>query len=76
MRYGDAGFGNIPFGTTATSRGTSITSIFNPVKHGLVSRVQDWPHSSFHRYVRDELLPQDWAGSVKEGGAGFGERNG
>ena len=49
---------------------------FNPVKHGLVSRVQDWPHSSFHRYVRDGLLPQDWAGSVKEGGAGFGERNG
>ena len=21
---------------------------FNPVKHGLVTRVRDWPHSSFH----------------------------
>jgi len=21
----------------------------NPVKHGLVTRVMDWPHSSFHR---------------------------
>jgi putative transposase len=48
----------------------------NPVKHGLVSRVQDWPHSSFHRYVRGGLLPQDWAGSVTEGGTGFGERSG
>src|ERR1700728_2577193 len=24
----------------------------NPLKHGLVSRVMDWPYSSFHRYVR------------------------
>ena len=22
----------------------------NPVKHGLVTRVRDWPHSSFHRH--------------------------
>ena len=25
---------------------------FNPVKHGHVSRVSDWPHSTFHRMVR------------------------
>jgi putative transposase len=24
---------------------------FNPVKHGHVNRIADWPHSSFHRYV-------------------------
>lgn len=24
---------------------------FNPVKHGLVSRIEDWPYSSFHRDV-------------------------
>jgi len=35
---------------------------FNPVKHGLVERVIDWPYSSFHRYVRQSLLPPDWAG--------------
>ena len=35
----------------------------NPIKHRLVSRVADWPHSSFHRYVR-EGLPVDWAGDV------------
>ncbi|MBI5891779.1 MAG: transposase [Nitrosomonadales bacterium] len=47
----------------------------NPVKHGLVSCVADWPHSSFHRYVRKGLLPMDWAGDV---GPGWdcGERRG
>jgi putative transposase len=35
---------------------------FNPVKHGLVARVRDWPWSSFHRYVRDGVYPIDWAG--------------
>jgi putative transposase len=34
----------------------------NPVKHGHVKRVQDWPHSSFHRYVREGKLPINWAG--------------
>jgi putative transposase len=47
---------------------------FNPVKHGLVSRVRDWPHSSFHAYVRQGQLPEDWAGDVSRGGVGFGER--
>ena len=28
-----------------------VDYIHNPVKHGLVKRVSDWPHSSFHRYV-------------------------
>ena len=45
----------------------------NPVKHGLVTRVCDWPHSSFHRDVRAKLFPQDWAGEVSAEG-GFGER--
>jgi putative transposase len=45
----------------------------NPVKHGLVTRVRDWPHSSFHRDVRAGLFPQDWAGDVSTTG-GFGER--
>jgi putative transposase len=45
----------------------------NPVKHGLVRRVQDWPHSSFHRDVRAGLFPIDWAGEVGPEGT-FGER--
>lgn len=45
----------------------------NPVKHGLVARVRDWPHSSFHRYVQRGLLPKDWAGDVGTGQTDFGE---
>ena len=47
---------------------------FNPVKHGYVRRVSDWPHSSFHRYVRAGALPKDWAGDVgADTGGAFGE---
>ncbi|KTD45508.1 Transposase IS200 like protein [Legionella rubrilucens] len=42
---------------------------FNPVKHGLVKEVFDWPYSSFHRYVREGRLPRDWGG-VFEGALG------
>jgi putative transposase len=35
---------------------------FNPVKHGHVTRVADWPHSSFHRCVERGLLAADWGG--------------
>jgi putative transposase len=48
---------------------------YNPVKHGLASRVSDWPYSSFHRYVRLGALPRDWAG-IGGGDSGFGERGG
>jgi putative transposase len=48
---------------------------FNPVKHGLVARVRDWPFSSFHRFVRQGLLPEDWAGDVRQDDGGFGERH-
>jgi putative transposase len=48
---------------------------FNPVKHGLVSRVRDWPHSSFHRYARQGVLPLDWAGDTTELAHGYGERS-
>ena len=33
---------------------------YNPVKHGFVSRVRDWPYSSFHRGVRKGMYP--WIG--------------
>jgi putative transposase len=34
---------------------------WNPVKHGWVNLVKDWPHSSFHRFVRNGIYPMDWA---------------
>jgi REP-associated tyrosine transposase len=46
---------------------------YNPVKHGLVTRVVDWPHSSFHRYVAEGLLPKDWGGDAKNLSGSFGE---
>ena len=38
----------------------------NPVKHGYVTRVRDWPHSSFHRDVQNGLFPEDWAGGIED----------
>jgi putative transposase len=34
---------------------------YNPVRHGWVERVADWPYSSFHRYVRAGIYPRHWA---------------
>ena len=36
---------------------------YNPVKHGLVNRVIDWPHSTLHRYLERGFLSDAWAGS-------------
>ena len=47
---------------------------FNPVKHRLVTHIRDWPHSSFHLYVRKGILPTDWAADVSESAFDFGER--
>lgn len=35
----------------------------NPLRHGLVSAVADWPWSSFHRWVRQGVYPLEWAGN-------------
>jgi putative transposase len=45
----------------------------NPMKHGLVGRVRDWPHSSFYRDVQAGIFPEDWAGQIDAAGD-FGER--
>jgi putative transposase len=34
---------------------------WNPVKHGWVKRVADWPYSSFHGYLRRGHYPAEWA---------------
>jgi len=35
----------------------------NPVKHGLVKSVEQWPYSTFHKYVSLGVYPHDWAGT-------------
>jgi putative transposase len=45
---------------------------WNPVKHGHVARAVDWPYSTFHRFVRDGVLAEDWGRAGDN--ASFGER--
>ncbi|KAA5544659.1 transposase [Roseiconus nitratireducens] len=33
---------------------------WNPVKHGYVQCPKDWPHSSFHRWVKKGVYPEHW----------------
>ena len=33
---------------------------WNPIKHGYVTRAIDWPHSSFHRYLKSNSYPPNW----------------
>ena len=47
---------------------------YNPVKHGLVRNVRDWPWSSFHRYVKNGVYSSDWGSdSLEIGNQSFGE---
>ena len=36
----------------------------NPVRHGLVANVADWPWSSFHRDVQRGLYPANWGSEI------------
>ncbi len=38
----------------------------NPLKHGHVARLTDWPYSSFHRLVLAGVYAADWAGGGDE----------
>ncbi|MCX7085542.1 MAG: PDDEXK nuclease domain-containing protein [Methylococcales bacterium] len=33
---------------------------YNPVKHGLVKRASDWQYSSIHRYIKLNILDNNW----------------
>ncbi len=37
---------------------------YNPVKHGHVTQVKDWPYSSFHNLVKAQVYPLGWGGSI------------
>jgi putative transposase len=37
---------------------------YNPVKHGFVDRVSEWPWSSFHRFVKAGYYEEYWGESV------------
>jgi putative transposase len=46
---------------------------WNPVKHGWVRQVADWPHSSFHTYVERGIYPKHWCGMVDSSEISTGE---
>jgi putative transposase len=36
---------------------------YNPVKHKLTACVNDWPYSTFHRFVKQGIYTKTWGGS-------------
>lgn len=38
---------------------------YNPVKHGYVKAPKDWPHSTFHRYVKEGIYEINWGATEK-----------
>lgn len=45
---------------------------YNPVKHGLVTSPNDWPYSTFHRFVKQGIYPIEWGTSEMEFSDGIG----
>ena len=41
---------------------------WNPRKHGYVQAVSDWPHSTFHRWVRAGVYPPNLGSTVEQPG--------
>jgi putative transposase len=37
----------------------------NPLKHGYVNRVSDWPYSSFHSYVEKGVYSSKWGENIE-----------
>ncbi len=37
---------------------------YNPVKHSLVSRVRDWPYSTFHNLCVDGIYSVEWGENI------------
>ena len=44
---------------------------YNPVKHGLVRRAGDWPHSTFRKFVAAGEYDEDWGEAEPETLAGW-----
>ena len=48
---------------------------YNPVKHGLVQDIEDWPWSTYHKYVKRGFYGRvnDFENVTNSGAEGFGE---
>src|SRR5713226_7577591 len=50
-----------------------IGAHYNPIKHGYVTHVADWPYPTFHRFFARGIYPADW-GEVDVVGSVVGEQ--
>ena len=41
---------------------------YNPVKHGYVNKVIEWPWSTFHRYLSQGIYDPDWGNILEDNG--------
>ena len=48
---------------------------YNPVKHGLVNRPEDWPHSSFVQWKARGVYPDEWGWTLPYTLADFHDRD-
>ena len=46
---------------------------YNPVKHGYVKMAADWPYSTVHRYIKNNLLDRNWGCGNGDNGIDYGE---
>ena len=47
---------------------------YNPVKHGYVKQAKNWPYSTLHYYIANNIISADWGCFEKESNEIFGER--
>ena len=46
---------------------------YNPIKHGWVEKLTDWPYSTFHRYVKSGDYAPDWGSGMANLEDDYGE---
>lgn len=69
QRRGEVGIWQRRFWEHVIRNETDLTNhidyiYYNPVKHGYVKSVKDWPFSSFHRDVEKGIYPKDWGSQI------------
>jgi len=47
---------------------------YNPVKHNMVKRVNEWPYSTFHRHCHNGIYSENWGtGYIDDNQSEYGE---
>lgn len=65
LNCGSPDFGSIRSGIKLIFKNHFDYIHFNPVKHGYVEQVKNWPYSSFHYFVKAGMYSENWGGDIK-----------